>query len=124
MRRPLSGCVQRADVVGHGRIDTRGVAWIEARNRAEKERGVLVPMGEHPTLIEARSERDHAVARYAPVGWLDADDARQSAAGWRIEPPVSVPVAAGTRRAATAAAEPPEDPPGTRVGSHGLRTGP
>ena len=47
-----------------------------------------------------------------------------SAAGWRIEPPVSVPVAAGTRRAATAAAEPPEEPPGTRLGSQGLRTGP
>ena len=27
-------------------------------------------------------------------------------AGWRIEPPVSVPVAAGSSRAATAAAEP------------------
>jgi hypothetical protein len=36
------------------------------------------------------------------------------AAGWRIEPPVSVPVAPGQRRAATAAADPPEDPPGTR----------
>ena len=47
-----------------------------------------------------------------------------SAAGWRIEPPVSVPVAAGTSRAATAAAEPPEEPPGTREGSQGLRTGP
>src|SRR5882672_9183752 len=46
------------------------------------------------------------------------------AAGWRIEPPVSVAVAAGTRRAATAAAEPPEEPPGTRFGSQGLRTGP
>ena len=34
-------------------------------------------------------------------------------AGWRIEPPVSVPVAAGARHAATAAAEPPELPPGT-----------
>ena len=45
-------------------------------------------------------------------------------AGWRIEPPVSVPVAAGTRRAATAAAVPPDEPPGTRVASHGLRTGP
>ena len=39
-----------------------------------------------------------------------------NAAGWRIEPPVSVPVAAGARRAATAAAEPPELPPGTRPG--------
>ncbi len=45
-------------------------------------------------------------------------------AGWRIEPPVSVPVAAGSSRAATAAAEPPDEPPGTRDGSHGLRTGP
>ena len=47
-----------------------------------------------------------------------------SAAGWRIEPPVSVPVAAGAMRAATAAAEPPEVPPGTRVGSSGFFVGP
>ena len=32
-----------------------------------------------------------------------------NAAGWRIDPPVSVPVAAKQRSAATAAAEPPED---------------
>src|SRR5207342_2377189 len=36
------------------------------------------------------------------------------AAGWRMEPPVSVPVAPRQRPAATAAAEPPEEPPGTR----------
>src|ERR671913_908423 len=36
------------------------------------------------------------------------------AAGWRIEPPVSVAVAARQSRAAPAAAEPPDDPPGTR----------
>ena len=47
-----------------------------------------------------------------------------SAAGWRIEPPVSVAVAAGTSRAATAAAEPPEEPPGTRAASQGFFTGP
>jgi hypothetical protein len=35
------------------------------------------------------------------------------AAGWRIEPPVSVPVAPMQSRAATAAAEPPDEPPGT-----------
>jgi hypothetical protein len=40
----------------------------------------------------------------------------------RMEPPVSVPVAAGVRRAATAAALPPEDPPGMRLTSHGLVT--
>jgi hypothetical protein len=48
----------------------------------------------------------------------------QNAAGWRIEPPVSVPSDHGAMPAATAAAEPPEEPPGTRVGSQGLRVGP
>jgi hypothetical protein len=47
-----------------------------------------------------------------------------SAAGWRMEPPVSVAVAMGATRAATAAAEPPELPPGTRRSSHGFFTGP
>ncbi len=46
------------------------------------------------------------------------------AAGWRIEPPVSVPIAHGASPAATAAALPPEEPPGTRSRSHGLSTGP
>ena len=48
----------------------------------------------------------------------------QKEAGWRIEPPVSVPVAAGTNPAATAAAEPPEDPPGTAIKSQGFLTTP
>ena len=43
------------------------------------------------------------------------------AAGWRIEPPVSVPRASGASQAATAAAEPPLEPPGMRSRSHGLR---
>ena len=38
----------------------------------------------------------------------------QNAAGWRIEPPVSVPSAHGARPPATAAAEPPDEPPGTQ----------
>src|SRR5208283_5338374 len=41
--------------------------------------------------------------------------------GCRIEPPVSVPSAPAHNPAATAAAEPPLDPPGTRSRSHGLR---
>ena len=36
------------------------------------------------------------------------------AAGWRIEPPVSVPMAQVAALAATMAAEPPDEPPGTR----------
>ena len=51
------------------------------------------------------------------------------AAGWRIEPPVSVAVAPAHSHADTAAAEPPEDPPGTRLAfelltRQGLITGP
>src|SRR5512141_2249999 len=41
-----------------------------------------------------------------------------------MEPPVSVPVAPGASNAATAAAEPPEEPPGTARSSHGVVTGP
>src|SRR5436853_4603261 len=48
----------------------------------------------------------------------------QSADGCLIEPPVSEPSAHGARPAVTAAAEPPPEPPGTRVGSHGLCVGP
>ena len=47
-----------------------------------------------------------------------------TAAGWRMEPPVSVPMPSGASNAATAAEEPPDEPPGTRLRSHGLRDGP
>ena len=51
------------------------------------------------------------------------------AAGWRIDPPVSVPVAARHKFAETDAAEPPDEPPGTSLASeffarHGLTVGP
>src|SRR5699024_12750489 len=45
-------------------------------------------------------------------------------AGWRMDPPVSLPRASGASNAATAAADPPPDPPGIRSRSHGLRVGP
>ena len=45
-------------------------------------------------------------------------------AGCRIEPPVSVPMASGASKAASAAALPPPEPPGIRVVSHGFRVGP
>ncbi len=52
-----------------------------------------------------------------------------NAAGWRIEPPVSVAVAPMQSSAATAEAEPPDEPPGTSEvlepsRRHGLTTGP
>src|SRR5258707_13326058 len=61
------------------------------------------------------------------VGFMPPRPVR--AAGWRIEPPVSVPTAPRQRPAATAAAEPPDEPPGTSFTSeplrrHGDTTGP
>src|SRR5450755_2733289 len=47
-----------------------------------------------------------------------------TAAGCRIEPPVSVPIASGASNPATAALDPPDEPPGIRVRSHGLRVTP
>ena len=47
----------------------------------------------------------------------------QAAAGMRSDPPVSDPVATGTIRAASAAPEPPDEPPGVRRRSQGLRVG-
>src|SRR5690348_11301018 len=47
-----------------------------------------------------------------------------SLAGMRIEPPPSLACAAGTMPEATAAAEPPLDPPVECSGFHGLRLGP
>ena len=41
-----------------------------------------------------------------------------------IDPPVSEPSAHGASPALTAAADPPPEPPGTRVGSQGFRVGP
>jgi hypothetical protein len=48
----------------------------------------------------------------------------QKAAGRMTEPFVCDPIAAGTIPAATAAADPIDDPPGVREGSCGFRVGP
>ena len=44
----------------------------------------------------------------------------QNLAGTRTEPPVSVPSAKSTRPAATATADPLDEPPGSRSGARGL----
>ena len=48
----------------------------------------------------------------------------QYEAGVTMDPEVSDPMAKGTSPAATAAAEPLEDPPDQRVRSHGFSPGP
>src|SRR3954453_13882513 len=61
----------------------------------------------------------------APVSGAVAPRGRPAApAAGGVQPPVSVPIAHGAVPAATAAALPPDDPPGTRVRSHGFWTGP
>ena len=52
-----------------------------------------------------------------PVGFSPTSP--QNAAGMRIDPPPSVPVASGTRPAASAAALPPLEPPGDQSKAHG-----
>src|SRR6266704_1919435 len=47
-----------------------------------------------------------------------------SADGIRIDPPPSLPVQIGIMPTATAAAEPPDEPPGVRSGFQGLRVMP
>src|ERR1700694_2000481 len=47
-----------------------------------------------------------------------------TAAGLITEPSVCVPSASGTTPAATAAAEPDDEPPGVCAGFHGLTVGP
>ena len=47
----------------------------------------------------------------------------QNADGRRIDPTVCVPIATGTWRAATAAADPDEEPPGVCAIDHGLVVG-
>ena len=44
----------------------------------------------------------------------------QNAAGMRVEPPVSVPMATSHMPSAAATAAPEDEPPGTRVRSAGL----
>src|SRR5271165_1665595 len=51
-------------------------------------------------------------------------DRPQQALGIRMDPPPSDPVASGTIPAASAAADPPDDPPGPRERSKGLSDGP
>ena len=56
------------------------------------------------------------------VGFIAATP--QRLAGMRIEPPVSLPSEPYDRPAATAAADPPLEPPETRSASQGFLTGP
>ena len=118
-RRPL----RRVDHRRHRRVDRGGVHRVVAADECVEQRGVQHRTGARSGLVEARGQRHEAVAGDAAVGRLDPDRP-VTAAGWRIEPPVSVPIASGAWNDATALDDPPPDPPGIRVRSHGLWLGP
>src|SRR5947208_15263112 len=76
-----------------------------------------------PWLASMSQPRGRMGAGMRPgVGRIEATS--QKLAGVRTEPPKSVPWATGTMPAATATADPPDDPPEVSAGSNGLRVGP
>ena len=105
----------------------RGSTWsprVVAGDHVEEQRGVGHDVGERPDLVERAGERDQAVARHQAVRRLHPHDAAQRGG----LPDRAAGVGAERRAArsprATAAADPPLEPPGTRDGSRGLRVGP
>src|SRR5579884_3892240 len=74
-----------------------------------------------PMWSSRLSRTKPAVGTESKVGLMPTTP--QSAAGTRIEPPVSVPSEPKHRQAATAAADPLDEPPVARLGSWGFRVG-
>ena len=79
-----------------------------------------------PAARDGRGSRRRESCRPASAARRSASGRtrRRATAGTRIEPLVSEPSASGTKPAATAAPEPPEEPPVMRPSSCGLREGP
>ena len=71
---------------------------------------------------EGASGRTPSIGSAPVVGFSPTTP--QNDEGMRMDPPVSVPRAIGTTPPASAAADPPLDPPVMREGSHGLAVGP
>ena len=94
-----------------------------AGDHAEQVGRIAHVRGKGPHAVKRRGKRDQPVAGNAPVGGQNADNAAKAG---RLANGATGVGAQGRhgQLAATAAAEPPLDPPGTRSGSTGLRTGP
>src|SRR5450759_1288323 len=109
-----SGTGSGAEV--ESRSSRPAAAWSSiAASRASRANGPIWSSEEAKATMPYRLTRPY-------VGLSPTMPVR--AAGWRMEPPVSVPMLSGTWPAATLAAEPPELPPGTRPRSHGFAVGP
>ena len=102
----------------------RRVARVAAGHVAQQQRGVGHVARQRAGLVQRGGEGDHPVAAARAVGRLEADDARTARRAGGSSRRCPCPSAHGASPAATAAALPPLEPPGTRERSHGLRTGP
>ena len=102
----LIGEIQRALVP---LVRPRYIPFVEAYIYVERD----------PTLLSRVLRPDITLTRTPRAG-----AARGEPGVAVLDSPVSVPIASGAWNAASAAALPPPDPPGTRSVSHGLRVGP
>ena len=93
-------------------------ASTESMRAASATVVAIAPFSDRP--YQSVSPRSHGTTP-AP-GLMPTSPAQ--AAGMRIEPMPSLPCAMGTMPEASAAADPPDDPPGVRSGAHGLRVTP
>ena len=80
--------------------------------------------GQRPVLGHAEPRAVAELGRHDAEAGLDARPARSTRPGCGSSPCRRCRSAIGTVPAATAAAEPPDEPPGVRAGSHGLRVMP
>ena len=77
MRSPLIVACQRRGEIGHWLLRRRGVAGIRSREHPQHQRRVGGGPSQRPNLIQRRGKGEQAVARDAPVGRLEADDAAE-----------------------------------------------
>jgi hypothetical protein len=111
--------------------ESRPASQPWTRGRLRVSRGSK-PLQTSNQRAVSRTERDRQPTVTVKGGWwelgpfgirpnVDFNPIRPvKPAGMRMDPPPSLPEARGRRPPATAAAEPPEEPPGVRCGSQGL----
>ena len=103
--------------------DTRSVGsgptTLSSASAASRMRRVMTP------LVDSMGQPGGSLP---PIGTRPIDGLKPvrpvADAGMRIEPPPSDPVASGTSPAASAAADPPDEPPAERSSDHGLWVAP
>ncbi len=110
---------QPADVIVHGNGQGGGVVWIVAGDDLQEEGGIFDPARHRPGVVEVPAQWDHPAQAHPPGRGFNPT-VPHSEDGMRIDPPVSEPSEPKHSPAATAAAEPPDDPPVTRSRFQGL----